>query len=323
VHLAAAFTLLGLTCGSCVKEDRSDCPPIAGASGQTLWLELVAGPMDLTIKPEDLKLAVIYAFDGSGELFQAWAIENPRLNTPYDTGIDLGSGTYDMVAWINPAGPYSLNLPWPTPATRSDQSEGMLSLDLPPDGVIDDTLPMLMHGSLDDVSEPVTDTPIGIPLISNTYDLNITARGVPLNGDTYRLQIRDNNGSYDFENNYLDGPDILYQVTVTASPLPGDPAATGDLVFDLRTLRMSSGRTPELTLVNLTTGQQIYPIDTGFADLVDLIDDTVPGADFTSDFTYDIVFDCTESFQDGTAILQPTVIIDGWKVKEDDYDITE
>jgi hypothetical protein len=322
-HFAAAALLLSAVSWSCVREDFSDCPPIPPVpSDQTLWLEFVPGAMDMTIPPGDMKLAVVYMFDSAGGLFQALAIENPAFNTPYDTGVDLGSDTYDIVAWINPTEPYSVNLPWPR-FTRSDQSGGILSLILPEDGIIDETLPMLMHGSLDDVPEPTTDTPLEVTLISNVYDLNITAQGVPLNGDTYMLQIRDNNGSYDFAGNYLDSPDILYQVTVTASPIPGNPAATGDLVFDMRTLRMGLGRNPELTLVNLTTGQQIYPLDMGHADLVDMIDTTVPDADFTSDFTYDIVFDCSDSFEEGRVTVEPTVTIEGWKVKKDDYDIIE
>jgi hypothetical protein len=181
-----------------------------------------------------------------------------------------------------------------------------------------------MHGTLDDVVEPTTDTPLEVTLLSNVFDLSITAEGVPLNGDTYMLQIRDNNGSYDFEGNYLDGLDVLYRVTATASPIPGNPATTGVLVFDLRTLRMSSERTPQLTLVNLTTGQQIYPLDTGFANLVDMINTTVPDADFRSDFTYDIVFDFSGSFgEDGRATVEPTVTIEGWQVKKDNYDIIE
>jgi hypothetical protein len=122
----------------------------------------------------------------------------------------------------------------------------------------------------------------------------------------------------------MDGSDILYQAVVATTPIPGNPGATGDLDFDLRTLRLGSDRDPELILVNLTTGQQIYPLDTGVANLVDMIDKTVPNADFSSDCTYDIVFDCSDSFgEDGTATVQPTVTIDGWHVKEDNYEIIQ
>jgi hypothetical protein len=296
-----------------------------GLSDQTLWLVLEAGPTGLTITPADMKLAVVYVFDSAGRLFDALAIEDPRFGTPYDTGIDLGADIYSMVAWLNPTDPYSLNLPYPAPATRSDMSDGVLSLDLPPDGVVDpSTLPMLMHGSVDDVTEPTTDATVEITLLSNVYDLNFTVGGVPLDGDRYMLQISDDNGMYDFENNYLDGADILYRAVATATPVEGNPDATGDLTFDMRTLRIDSGRNPQLTLVNLTTGQQIYPLDTGSANLVEMIGTTVPGADFGSDCSYDIVFDCSGSFgDDGTATLQPTVTVDGWQVKEDNYDIIQ
>jgi hypothetical protein len=206
-------------------------------------------------------------------------------------------------------------------------SEAALSLDIPAGGVIGpDDLPLLMHGSVDDVTEPAPTSGrmVAITLSLNVYDLSFKAVGVPLDGDVYMLQIRDDNGVYDFDNNYMDSSDILYRAVVITSPIPGDPGATGDLEFDLRTLRLSSGRDPELILVNLTTGQQIYPLDTGFANLVDLIDTTIPDADFSSDYTYDIVFDCSGSFeQDGTATLQPTVTVDGWEVKEDNYDIIQ
>jgi hypothetical protein len=156
----------------------------------------------MTIGPEDMELAVVYMFDSAGDLFEAWAIENPRFNTRYDTGVDLGSDTYSVVVWMNPTEPYSLNLPYPEPATRSDLSEAMLSLDIPANGVIGPSaLPLLMHGSLDGVTEPTTDSTVTITLLSNVYDLNFTAKGVPLNGDVYMLRIRDDNGVYDFDNN--------------------------------------------------------------------------------------------------------------------------
>ena len=328
-----ALAMLGLAT-SCVKDDLSKClpetpapPPDEGGKieARTLKLTFVPRQMDITPTQADLKLALVYIFDSSGAVFKTWTQSNPALNTVYDTGITLGTDTYRLVAWINPEAPYKLttdpapvsdttSVVTPTPVrstTRSALTDGRVTLTIPESGDVTEKIPMLFYGSKEQVLAPTSDVTVEIPLTLDTYDLSVTLKGIPLDGSVYRLQVNDTNGAYDFNNNYIETVGFDYQGFATA----GTGGGTGDLVLNLRTLRLSSTRRPMISIVNMTTGTVVFPSGagaTGGSNLMELVNQT--GIDLTTTYNINLELTATPPDVDGGTFFSTTVIINGWRV---------
>lgn len=300
---------------SCVKEDLSQCLPIPPTTN-TLKLRLVPRKMDITPTSADLKRAVVYIFDSSGKLFTTWDKTNPELNTTYTTNVGLGTDTYRVVAWVNPTEPFSIK-PAYTPSTRSDLTDGRVTMNIPSGGEITSStaIPMLFYGSTSQVLAPTTsDVVIDIPLTLDIYKLNFTLNDVPGDGSEYEIRITDNNGAYDFENNFVDTQSFSYVATAKA----GTSGANSSLQVGLTMLRLAQGRNPQISIVNKTTGKTVFPQNgQPSAGLMDLIGQTPIDLDTTHDLQLSV------NIPDGTGNVSSAVeiTINGWKVVIDDYAI--
>ena len=292
---------IGMILFSCVKEDRSDCPPIAP---QTLIVELSMAPdgADVTPTPEDLKLAVVYLFDASGTLFASWAKQNPILNTPYDTGIVPGDRDYRMIVWINPVEPYSIT---PAYTTRSDLSDGRIELVIPPDGNMPDLIPMLLYGSMNQISTQQTDTALDVPISFNTHRISMTVKNFPPD-ETYTLRVSDNSSGFDFNNQSIPAPEFTYLSEIPA------PDESGNSAVILRMLQLDDDRSPQLSIVD-SSGDTVFPANGApSVNLMDLLDQA--GIDPDTTRILDI-----EVEQHG--VSSTTIYINGWKVVLEGYDI--
>jgi hypothetical protein len=273
--VSTVLAAVALLASSCVKEDLSKCPPAT----KTLKLTFVPRQMDVTPTASDLKLAVVYIFDSAGNVVKTWTKQNPALNTPYDTGVLLGSDTYRLVAWINPDSPYALSPAY----TRSALDDGRLTLSIPSGGNVTEQLPLLFYGSTEKVIAPTSDVIVEIPLTLDTYRINVTLNGIPQDGSTYRLVISDTNGAYDFNNNFVETPGFIYTNTATA----GSGGGTGKLLLSLNMLRLADGRSPQISIVNTTTGKTVFPQDgSASVNLIDLIKHT--GVDLSTTYILNI-----------------------------------
>jgi hypothetical protein len=307
------LTALALFASSCVKDDLSKCIT-PSTTPITLKLIFVPRQMDVTPTAADLKLAVVYIFDNAGNVVQTWTRQNPELNTPYDTGIFLGTDTYRLVAWINPDSPFTLSPAYtPASATRSALSDGRLTLNIPSGGNVTGQLPLLFYGSTERVLAPTRDINVEIPLTLDTYRVNVTLKGVAQDGSTYRLVISDTNGAYDFNNNFVETPGFNYVNSATT----GIGGGTGDLALSLNMLRLADGRSPQISIVNTTTGETVFPQGgSNSVNLIDLIKQT--GVDLSTTHVLNIEVPAPNT---GTAKGAIEVYINGWHVVLDDYSI--
>jgi hypothetical protein len=302
--LAAA----ALLASSCVKEDLSKCRPTKSVT--TLKLIFVPRQMDVTPTAADLKLAAVYIFDSAGNVLTTWTKTDPALNTPYDTGVILGDDTYRLVAWINPGSPYNLSPPY----TRSALSDGKLALDIPSGGEVTQQLPLLFYGSVEQVVAPTTNTSVEIPLTLDTYRVNVTLNNVPQDGSTSRLVIHDTNGAYDFNNNFLETPGFNYVNSATA----GSGGGKGNITLSINMLRLANGRSPQISVVNVTTGKTVFPQNgSASVNLVDLIEQT--GVDLTT--THILNIEVPEQNTGPTGGTTVDVYINGWHVVMEDQNI--
>ncbi len=301
-----------------MKEDMSNCPP--PREKHTLKVSFGSGRLDVKPDGTDLKTAVIYVFDGSGNLFATWTVQNPELDKAYDTGIELGEVNYRIVTWINSDTPPYTATPARGTAPGTPQSsltDGKVTLNVPADGNVTDILPMLFYGSAEQVAAPATgDSVLAIPLTQDTYRINVILKGIPQDGGTYRLQISDTNGAYDFNNNFLDTTMFNYVNSATAGGAPGG-TATGDLKLSLNTLRLDGARSPMISVVNTTTGKTVFPQNgASSVNLMELIRQT--GIDIGQTHNLDIEVPAPSTGDAGTVI---TVTINGWNVVLGDLDI--
>ncbi len=300
---------------SCIFDDRSDCPPPQEV--HTLKLKFMPPDVGITPTQTDLKKAVVYIFDSAGEQFGTWSIENPVLNTTYDTGIILGNDTYRLVVWFNPDDPYTITpgytvTPQP-PVTRSDLSDGRVTLDIPQSGDMTEDIPMLLYGSAERMVAPIEDIAFDIPLTVSTYHINVTLKGIPLDGSTYRLQISDMGGYYDFYNNFIATSEVDYIDLKSA----GTGGGTGDLMLSLCTMALDESRAPMLSIVNTTTGKTVFPQNGApSVNLMDLIRQT--GVDIRTIHLIEIEVPPPSTDGVSTTI---DVYINGWHIVIDDYGI--
>ena len=305
--------LVGMALGSsCIKEDLSNCPPTQ-REVHTLKLTFVPNNMDITPTQADLKMAVVYLFDSTGKQIATWTKQNPVLNTRYDTGLTLDENTYRMVAWINPDAPYTITPAYtPTPekpASRSDLTDGRVTLNIPQGGNVTDPLPMLFYGSAEQLLASTQDINVDIPLTLDTYRVNVTLKGIPQDGSTYRIQISDTNGSYDFNNNFIETPGFNYLNSATV----GAGGGTGDLVLSLNTLRLDKGRAPMISIVNTTTGRTVFPQNgQPSVNLMDLINQT--GVDLGKTHLINIEVPATPTPPTNGTNTTIVVNINGWNV---------
>lgn len=317
IGLMALVGAVSLLAAGCVREDLTKCPPAVNPqTPHTLKVQFAPGQLDVVPTGEDMKLAVVYVYDEAGNLVTAWSVQNPALDTAYDTGIVLDDGKkYRVVTWINPQAPYDITPAYKNPTPGSPLGDGRLSLGIPQSGTITDLIPMLLYGSATQVVAPTdNNTVVSVPMTLDTYHLNITLEGLPLDGSTYQLKITDSNGVYDFDNNFVQGPEFSYINTVTASTGGG----TGNLSMALNTLRLAAGRSPQISIVNTTTGKTVFPQNGATSiNLMDLIAQT--GIDPSKTHNFDIKIPVPTT--DSSSVYPIELTINGWNVVIEDYDV--
>lgn len=306
---------------SCLRDDRRNCVPV----DSSLKVSFSPNDTNLNFTQEELTRAAVYVFGPDGEVFKTWTKTNPYMDVTYHTGIILDNDTeYKIVAWINPVDPYKITPSYDGQTTRSALSDGRLDLTIPADGVVSGNIPMLFYGTVDNVAGSSAGPNIRIPLTMNTYRLDVLLSGLPLDGDTYTVQVVDNNGSFGFDNTLIETSQFTYKNSAS-TPVSGEPDATTELLIPLTVLRLVPGHTPMFTVLNTTNGKVIYPTDgSPSVNLITTIENTIPGFSFETTHRLDIMMDYgrgTGISSDGQPDAEVTVTINGWTVKDDSYEI--
>ncbi|MDR0506425.1 MAG: FimB/Mfa2 family fimbrial subunit [Dysgonamonadaceae bacterium] len=267
---------------SCIKEDISGCPANLfvmfsyDESAEKNW------------SMDEWNKTTIFVFDENEHLISFWSPEEaPELNKKYAADFNLPAGKYNFVAWSNLSSPYLLlpDLERET-YTKMPKTKAMVAMDITSDSTVDETvmkLPLLLYGHNNAELEPLSNNLIVIPLTQNTNRLSITIAGLPRTDDQYRFTVVDNNNVYSFDNQIMPSNKFAYTVDAVY------PANSDELYAKIDILKLDANRSPALTVVNVTTNEQIFPTPYWTDNnIVSLITSIYSSNDFSKKHNYDI-----------------------------------
>ncbi|MDR2627144.1 MAG: FimB/Mfa2 family fimbrial subunit [Dysgonamonadaceae bacterium] len=260
---------------------------------------------------DPLQKAAIYVFDTNNRYVTFWSLDNPQLNYEYSVPTRLLPGAYHFIAWISQDPPYWITL---APDIQCGCKNGMdLRLRIPSDRIIEEALPPLFYGvsgriEIRGASEQV----IPIPLTRNTNTIILTVTGLERTNDAYVFDIKDNNGNYDFDNDFLPCEDFHYR-RMASFPSHSSSALTTSII----TLKLAESRNPLLTFSNHTSGTVLFPAHEGQVNsLTKLILLAYEGKSFA--FEHKHTFRITINF---AVDLTASISVDGWNIDESDYGV--
>lgn len=307
LKLSVGIMMLAMFSCSLIREDLEECDDVDKVYF-TLKLK------EEEIKEDDISLeeivdhVILYLFDENGNYFNQVMIENLVLGQEYELDLldrVIEKGKYDFVAWVNTSYlTYNIVSKLKTRAgfTKEDL---MLSLVLSENAVISEDLPYLLYGGLNAKQINVDGNDcIDIPLVRNYNKINFKVTGLEKTDDEYAFYIEDNNGAYDFDNDYLDFQTFRYEKIISF-----DDSET--LNCFLRVLKIGDNRQPKVYFMNKTTGEKLYPRNGEENNLITLIKLAYEGStiDFDTKHNYNIQL----SYQ---ADFSVNIYIDGWLIDE-------
>jgi hypothetical protein len=300
-------TCLLLVFSSCIKEDLTNCP---------LPLQVVFSyENDNTFAQDDLQEATLFIFDENHKLVTSWSLSNPVLNTVYTPGIELTpQNNYSFVVWFNLLPPYTYTPDFKSVEGSPAEEDMAFRLQVPTAtldiGEPDFFLPVSLYGRTEDVISSEGVHTVVIPVKQNTNIINVSVHGLPPTTDSYLVSIQDDNGNYNFYNEFLPCEKFTYTEAVTFPP------ESEILNASLTVLRLAGNHpNPVLTIRNANTGNMIFPNKEGIqTNLIQLILAAYPQNDFDRTHVYNI-----EIFF--TADMGITIKVNGWNVTESNDEI--
>jgi len=308
------YTLLSFS--SCIRDGSEECP-LVDQSLKVSFTYTKDTHVYSGIHMNEIKKATLYIYDEADNYITEWSLDNPVFNKEYETGLTLDPGIYNLVVWFNPEAPYqilSVTIP-PEEEGKTCRSESKVMLIVPGDGYIRDILPPLLYGSgLNTEIKATADNRLIIPMTLNNNIINLTVNGLPMNDHTYEFIISDNNGCYNFDNDFVTY-DYFNYVATMQFPAFTKTVTSDTLNTSLTVLKLARGRNVQIKLWDQTTDQQLYPAYDGQTDnLIDLILKANPDNDFEQTNIYDITLDFNSD-------MTVEITINGWRIKESDNEI--
>ena len=302
--LVIISTLLAFS--SCIKEDLSECPPRSASVKVRFAINTEDDETGLS-HAGVIEKATLYIFDRNNRFVAMSSRNDIVVSREYELDIDLAPDIYNFVVWVGEKAPYyTLPAFADFPAVKPGKEESTMNLDIPANRIVDFTLPRLLFSKVDNKEITGDDQIIDFDLIQNTNTLIFTVNGLERTDNTYSFSIADDNGSYDFDNNYASCKAFQY---TTGALFPADSDV---LDGTMTVLRLGSNRNPRFTLVNKTTGETLYPSYAGQqTDLIQLILKAYEGK--TVNFDRRHTFHITLDFDTN---MEATVTVDGWNVND-------
>lgn len=283
-HILLKLLILACIESSCIRDDLSDCPPELHNFQIVFTYNTPQGTRNFDA--EELKVAYLYVFDKNGNYIKTISFQNPELYRNYPLNIDLPPDKYEFIVWFNQSeifdiASYNSNESLTNPLNHQD----VLRLNIPAQGYITTTIPLILYGNVENV--PITGDMsqiVEIPLEQNTNTINVTVKGLPQTGHKYFNTITDRNGNETFLNKPAPGKDFSY-----VSPM-SLKSAQSDLFSSVRILKLYKENTPKLILWDETEKRDLYPGNSGLPnDLIKLILDKYPDVDFKTTHIFDII----------------------------------
>jgi hypothetical protein len=296
--LSAAIVLC---LSACVKEEMIDCADPRGN------VHLLLRPTeDMKTRGDelgdfDITDARVWAFDADGRLVSV----TPAERTPdgqYEAWMDLPSGNYDFVAWTGNGTAYKV-------AGTGDMMDKMeLYLDRPYDAPITGMIPDLLYGNVkgrDILANTNNSIEVGMNL--DTYEINVTAKGLERGSDIWETSIYKNGTHFLFDHTILQDNGVFRHIR------SGKLTDSGSLDASIRIIAPGEEGVPKLLLRNTSTGEVRYD-----RSLVDTIMEAYAKNGQTVDLEHTYTYDIVLTFEGSMGV---TVSVNGWEYDTEPTDL--
>ena len=280
---------------SCTKEDLSVCPP--DEQLLSIGFENVKPSYENEVDRMDVLI-----FGANGILYKVLSESGISLHKDYTIQTQLSPGDYRLVSWSD-LGCHYKTLPETFVPGVTTFHEATMMLDSAEGSIINSDLHTSLFGtvqiSVGGVQTRSDANLVKIPLQQNSYRINLTVEGV-YDHHNYTVTIADDNGSYNFDNQFVPCQALQY----TKGPLL---STGGEFATSLTTLRLERNRTPQFTITDNTVAEILLT-----KDLITLILAVEESAGVTVDFSTEHEFDIHIKYDQTT--LTATITVNGWEV---------
>jgi hypothetical protein len=296
--LAAAIAL-GLS--SCYKEDMTDCVDPRGNVHISLSLEKGVESRGEELGDFDISGARVWAFDAEGKMVSFVPAEQ-NADGRYEAWMNLPSGIYNFVAWTGNGTVYKVA------DTSGVMDEMVLYFDHSYDAAITETIPDLLYGNVNGrVVKTAVNNEIVLEMDPDTYNINVTAKGLDRDSDIWEVSIYKKGTHFLFDHNLFLDDGVFRHLR--------SGVLTDDGRFDasIRIVAPGADGDPQLILRNATTGEMRYD-----RSLVETIIDAYAANRQTVDFEHTYTYDIVLTFD---ASLGITVSVNGWEYNTEPTDL--
>jgi len=294
---------------SCTAEDLADCIGEA-----RVYFRLT----DQSVNPATIDRIHLYVFNQNGFFVEEYTDNHISGFGPnYFIDIaDLPAGNYRFIAWAGKDDALYTTTPAQFVKNATTINEAVLMLEHA-GNILSTPIKHIFHA---DISGTLLIIPTPqhyyMPLTQLSNTINISTVGLPAFTDAFTFRITDNNCSYKFDRSFA---------SHNHEPFTYIAHCTQDnahqLHASLNVLGLSANRhTPQLQIVNESTGLPLYPVGDQSGDLIGLILSATPNVNFNTTHTFDIVLTFTG---DQTTGFDVSVSVNGWLVNDENSELIE
>ena len=314
VLLIALLLLQGLLLTSCLKENLSGCP-----EDIRVYFDITPREGGDAIDPANVDRMNLYVFDHSGYFLNEYAdrqISNFNPDDYYMDCSDLLPGKYRFIAWGGMDTQFFNTSPVQFENGKTTFDEALLMLGHS-GGIVSTRVHHLFHSDLPVTVDNSKTQRFTMPLAQQSNTITVRIIGLPENVLTY-AEITDNNCTYRFDGSFAScahrnlkshEDDFKYILPCTAF-------GERQLLATINVMRLAKGRQPQLKIYD-ETGKTHFPANNQSGNLIELICSAIPDIDFDETHHYDIELRFNE------IDLSATILINGWEVKDESYQLSE
>jgi len=304
------LALIGV-CVSCIKEGLDECPTPPDPNPDLCEVRLSFDyphkdeESGVGFDPNEVRFIQIYVFDEDNKYINTFTDEDPLLSDKdYFSTVTLETGIYNFIVYGNLKDSYSIE----PELLKDGMSPDAISYYY--NEVVDDTITThpkhLFYSSLHDIVISKSIDHFILPLVRNTYEINLTVEGLPETFDGYQFTITDTNWKYQFDNTILPCTEVNYVQDCNLDTLINQYTAT------FTTLRLNKSRNPQLKLYSKSSGELLYRDE--LIPLILKIEEQNIEVDFSKiyEFNIHLLFDRDPV----TGNLTVDISINGWSIIE-------
>jgi hypothetical protein len=300
----AAALLLGLS--SCYQEDMSVCVDPRGNVHFALRLTEGVERRGKELADFDITGVRVWAFDSQGRS-AAYTTAERNADGRYEAWMNLSGGDYNFVAWTGNGTVYKVA------DTSGVMDEMVLFLDHSFDEAITETIPDLLYGSVQGCAIATgRNNDIDVAMSPDTYNINVTAKGLEQNADIWEVSIYKSGTYFLFNHSIFHDEGVFHHLRKGALTGPGQFAASMRIVAPGADTPGADGN-PRLVVRNATSGEVCYD-----RSLVKTIVDAYAKNGQTIDFEHTYTYDITLAFD---ASMGVTVTVNGWEHQTEPTDL--